>query len=325
MSKSVLVSICCTTYNHENYISQCLDGFLSQKTNFKFEILVHDDASTDRTPDIVREYEKSHPKLFRNIYQKENQFLIQNTLTNILYPMAKGKYIALCEGDDYWTDPYKLQKQVDFLEKNPDYSACAHTSTCIYMTNKEEKVKNHITSQFEENNKILFDKDIESYDLFSTYPFQTATFLFRREKYEKKKHLANILNQGDLNLYILMRSMGKIRKFKKPMAIWRIHPMGESKTWDDPEKKINSVSNIKSLKNAKYLISGLIKLRNLFKDNRNEINLGISNRIHQYIDQSVTEKNFKYYFFFALFYLKVNRINQIRFYWLIGSFKKVIF
>lgn len=125
-SQKILVSVCCVTYNHEKYIRQCLDGFVMQKTDFEFEILVHDDASTDNTANIVKEYEQKFPSLFRCVYQSENQFLKQNTLVNILFKMAKGKYIALCEGDDYWTDPYKLQKQVDFLEGNKEYSATFH-------------------------------------------------------------------------------------------------------------------------------------------------------------------------------------------------------
>ena len=110
-----LVSICCVTYNHENYLRQCLEGFMMQKTNFFYEILVHEDASKDNTAKILREFEAHYPDRFRCVFQTENQFYKQNVLINILFKMARGKYIALCEGDDYWTDPYKLQKQVDFL------------------------------------------------------------------------------------------------------------------------------------------------------------------------------------------------------------------
>ena len=114
-----LVSICCITYNHAPYIRQCLDGFVMQKTNFTFEVLVHDDASTDDTADIIREYEARYPGIIKPIYQTENQYSQGvNVNRTYNYPRAHGKYIALCEGDDYWTDPLKLQKQVDFLEAN---------------------------------------------------------------------------------------------------------------------------------------------------------------------------------------------------------------
>lgn len=121
------VSVCCLAYNHASYIRQCLDGFLMQKTNFPIEILIHDDASTDGTQDIIREYEAKYPDIIKPIYQKENQYSkgVSISLT-YNWSRAKGKYIAMCEGDDYWTDPYKLQKQVDFLESHPDYVMCSH-------------------------------------------------------------------------------------------------------------------------------------------------------------------------------------------------------
>ncbi|MDR2410234.1 MAG: glycosyltransferase [Bacteroidales bacterium] len=128
-----LVSVDCTTYNHATYIRQCLDGFVMQKTNFPIEIIVHDDASTDGTADIIREYEAKYPNLIKPIYQSENQY---SKGVNVWYtyvrPMMKGKYIAFCNGDDYWTDPLKLQKQVDFLESHSEYSLC----TSGYMINK---------------------------------------------------------------------------------------------------------------------------------------------------------------------------------------------
>lgn len=122
-----LVSICCMTYNHAAFVRQCLDGFMMQKCSFNFEVLIHDDASTDGTQDIIREYEMKYPDVIKPIYQKENQYS-KGIDPGLKYnaPRAKGKYIALCEGDDYWTDPYKLQKQVDFLESHPDYVMCSH-------------------------------------------------------------------------------------------------------------------------------------------------------------------------------------------------------
>lgn len=125
MHKEALVSICCLAYNHGNFIKQCLDGFLMQQTNFKFEVLIHDDASTDNTAKIIKGYEKKYSGIFKPIYQSENQYSKGvKPIFKFLFPRAKGKYIALCEGDDYWTDPLKLQKQVDFLEANEEYSLC---------------------------------------------------------------------------------------------------------------------------------------------------------------------------------------------------------
>lgn len=126
MSDKIEVSIITDTYNHEQFIAQTLESLINQKTTFKFEILVHDDASTDRTPDIIREYQDRYPNIIKAILQKENQYSQNVDITrNIQIPRAKGKYIAMCEGDDYWCDVNKLQKQFDAMEKEPDVNICA--------------------------------------------------------------------------------------------------------------------------------------------------------------------------------------------------------
>lgn len=123
----IMVSITCVTYKHEKYIAKALDSFLMQKTNFKFEILVHDDASPDRTQDIIREYERKYPDIIKPIYQTVNQYS-QNIDPEEEFqgPRAKGKYIAICEGDDYWCDPNKLQMQYDYMEAHPECWLCVH-------------------------------------------------------------------------------------------------------------------------------------------------------------------------------------------------------
>ena len=136
-----LLSIICITYNHKDFIRQALEGFVMQKTNFKFEVLIHDDASTDGTADIIREYEAKYPDIIKPIYQKENQFSKGvHILKTFIYPRVLGKYVALCEGDDYWTDPNKLQKQVDFLEAHPEYSGCFHVLAIINKTTMNMEV-----------------------------------------------------------------------------------------------------------------------------------------------------------------------------------------
>jgi glycosyltransferase involved in cell wall biosynthesis len=123
-----LVSISSITYNHEPFIRDCLEGFLMQKTNFDYEILIHDDASTDQTQSIIKEYQQKYPHLIKPIYQTENQFSKGVRGINKKYNISrsKAKYIAMCEGDDYWTDPYKLQKQVDYMEKHPEVVLTHH-------------------------------------------------------------------------------------------------------------------------------------------------------------------------------------------------------
>lgn len=125
-----VLSICCAAYNHESFIRDCLDGFLKQETTFPVEILIHDDASTDRTADIIREYEAKHPQVVLPVYETENQY---SKGTGDLFGLkrTRGQYIAICEGDDYWTDPAKLEKQVDFLDRNPDYVICYHDARIV--------------------------------------------------------------------------------------------------------------------------------------------------------------------------------------------------
>ena len=146
-----LVSICCITFNHEKYIGQTLEGFLMQKTYFPFEILIHDDASTDATANIIREYEAKYPNIIKPIYQTENQFSkgIRSMYGVFNFPRATGKYIAMCEGDDYWIDENKLQSQADFLEQNEDYGLI-HSDLDEYNT-VTQKLKKAIWKQGEQN------------------------------------------------------------------------------------------------------------------------------------------------------------------------------
>ena len=133
----IVVSIHCLAYNQEAFICKCLDGFVMQKTNFRFEAIVHDDASTDRTSDIIREYAEKYSDIIKPIFETENQYSKGGgLLQRIMDENTHGKYIAICEGDDYWTDPLKLQKQVDFLESNPDYGMCYTKSFKLYKNKK---------------------------------------------------------------------------------------------------------------------------------------------------------------------------------------------
>lgn len=130
-----LVSICCATYNQANYIGECLEKIIAQQVNFTFEILIHDDASTDGTTQIIETYATKYPELIFPIYQTENQYQKGNKRITATFnlPRAKGKYIAICEGDDYWTDPFKLQKQVDFLKPIPTIISVAMIGKCSAM------------------------------------------------------------------------------------------------------------------------------------------------------------------------------------------------
>jgi glycosyltransferase involved in cell wall biosynthesis len=131
MSKNndIMVSVCCITYNHKQFISQAIEGFLMQKTNFPFEIVIGDDCSTDGASEIIKSYAEKYPDKINVVSGEQNVGAHENMRRVVKH--CRGKYIALCEGDDYWTDPYKLQKQVDFLEQNTEYVTCCHYTRVI--------------------------------------------------------------------------------------------------------------------------------------------------------------------------------------------------
>lgn len=220
MSNNVtpLVSICSITYNHKAYIRQCLDSLLSQKTDFTYEIIINDDCSTDGTTEIIKEYASKYPNLIHPIFHDENQYSkgVRGMFAKFCFPKARGKYIALCEGDDYWTDPLKLQKQVDFLEKNREYTMCFHRSTIVNETNGPVFL---LCADIE-------DRDYSSNELFENWIVPTASMLFRREclRFEIKNR-EYILN-GDICLVLTCSHMGKVRGMSEIMSTYRISETG---------------------------------------------------------------------------------------------------
>lgn len=181
-NQEVKVSIFCTAYNHEKYIRTALESFINQKVNFQFEVLVHDDASTDKTADIIREYEKKYPDIIKPIYQTENQYSKKIGIwKTYLYPRARGKYIAICEGDDCWIDENKLQMQVDYMESHPDCTFC-FSNAKIYVT-KENKVYSFM-NYFKQKVPQQTDFNLAAIlHLFNFIP--TCTFLFPKENRAK--------------------------------------------------------------------------------------------------------------------------------------------
>lgn len=214
----LLVSVICITYNHENYIRDSLNGFVSQKTNFRYEVLVHDDASTDGTQQIIMEFAEKYPDLIVPIFEKENQYSQgKMVLDDLIGPYVKGKYIALCEGDDYWCDSGKLQKQVDFMESHDDYVACVHNTRVLDM----DKGKEYIKYDTEK------DKDITLQDVVSggAGAYHTSSLLMRKEYMivPEKYRVADI---GDYPTSIYLALSGKIYYFKDVMSVYRFNAPG---------------------------------------------------------------------------------------------------
>lgn len=215
--RPIMVTIWCTAYNHEPYIRQCLEGFVMQKTSFCFEALVHDDASTDGTAAIIREYAKRYPDIIKPIYETENQYSKHDgSLDRIMSEHTHGKYIATCEGDDYWTDPHKLQIQVEFLENNPEYSACFHSYNIIKL-DKVTHCKNHVNRECDYNTYSF----IHYGGLFC----QLATLLYKKEYLHDmplfRKMAIDGCKYGDWPLSILLSLRGKIHFFPEVMSCYR--------------------------------------------------------------------------------------------------------
>lgn len=207
--KSPIVSICCITYNHEQFIAQALDGFVMQQTNFDFEIVISNDCSTDNTQFIIDSYKSKYPYLFKDISPKENQGMSKNfiyTLKN-----CNGKYVALCEGDDYWTDPLKLQKQVDFLEKNLEYSICFHPIH-ILLDDKQQIVDDFITKEVHNTTDV--------YDLIQGNYIHTGSVMYRNTR-DALQELLNVPFVMDFVSHLIFAKYGKIKKLSEKMSVYR--------------------------------------------------------------------------------------------------------
>ncbi len=211
-----IMSICCLAYNQERFLSAAIDGFLMQKTTFPFEILIHDDASTDSTTEIIRDYEKKYPHIVKPIYQKKNLYSRgERIFAPHLYPRARGKYIAFCEGDDYWTDPLKLQKQVDLIEKDPDISMCFHSVMILNENN------NHIYPEREAQ-----DRYYSIDELLLSRIAHTTSFVVKKSLLNKELMSNQLIFGGDMITTLIMAEAGKVYGMKDRMAVYRIHRGG---------------------------------------------------------------------------------------------------
>ncbi|MFC6267077.1 glycosyltransferase [Frigoriflavimonas asaccharolytica] len=208
------ISICITTYNHEKYIEECLMSIFAQEFSGNYEIIIGNDNSSDETENIIQKLIANHPKGNKIKYFKNvpNLGYVKNTL--FTFSNAKGKYIAILDGDDSWIDHLKLQKQFDFLEKNSTYSAVGCNSKTVYA---DLSILPHAYSE-------LPDRSLEKEDLTDISLFQTSTFFFRKDIL-KKDFPTDILS-ADRCLYLLAGCFGKIYFFSDQMAIYR--QIGES-------------------------------------------------------------------------------------------------
>ena len=221
----IKISACIITFNHENFIRECLDGAINQNVNFEYDIVIGEDNSSDRTRQICIEYTEKYPNLIKFFPREKNLGMIRNWIETI--QNCQGKYIALCEGDDYWTDPLKLQKQVDFLEKNKDIVICGHGARIL------DTIRNTEFLEVNRERYIYFE------DMIKKNWFFTSSVVFRNiiKKFPINFHK---LPQGDWPLYLLLLEKGAGYFMNENMSVYRCHEKGVWSTLDEIEahKKI---------------------------------------------------------------------------------------
>ncbi|WP_394121464.1 glycosyltransferase family 2 protein [Planococcus donghaensis] len=223
MAKEIMVSIECTSYNHEDFIAEALDSMLMQRTDFAYEILIHDDASTDRTAEIIRSYEQKYPEIIKPIYQTENQYSKDVLVELFNLERAKGKYMAVCEGDDYWTDPYKLQKQVDYMEAHPECSMCVHAAERVSAVTQ----KTVSTIRPSHKDKIY---SVEEVIEGGGELFATNSIVYSLEKIPEMPEYYLNATIGDYPLVICGALNGTLFYMDQNMAAYRVDVKG---SWTD--------------------------------------------------------------------------------------------
>jgi len=219
-NRPVRLSVFCLTYNHAKYIRQALDGFVGQKTDFRYEILIHDDASTDGTAEIVKDYVARYPGLFVPFYEVKNQYTRGGSyLVRYFSPAARGEYVALCEGDDYWTDALKLQRQVDWLDAHPKSNVCFHPVRVHYegcdIPDSVFPSSNHAPSEF------TFSR------LLDWNFIQTNSVVYRWQLKGREQDMPVGIKPGDWYFHLLhAEGGGEIGFIPQVMSVYRRHRGG---------------------------------------------------------------------------------------------------
>lgn len=217
----ILVAIHCLVYNHEPYLRDCFEGFVMQKTNFRFVAIVHEDCSTDNSAAVIREYETKYPEIFRPIYETENQYSKHDgsleRIMNDAIDATGAKYVAMCEGDDYWTDSCKLQKQVDFLEMHPDFSMCCHGAD----------VRNETIRKIDCACEKMTTREYFQNDAFPTWQIPTASIVYRYQEVLRFPimHEENFV-AGDVVLILRCMAVGRVWGMQEHMSVYRMNPGG---------------------------------------------------------------------------------------------------
>ena len=287
-----MVSVLMITYNHELYIEQAIEGVLMQQTSFTFELIIGEDCSTDQTRMICKKFKEKYPDKIRLLLPNENLGMNRNFIVTL--EQCTGKYIALCEGDDYWTDSLKLQKQVEFLEENTDYSMVFTNSMEVFNYNQWKK-DSQLFSKVD-------NRDYSGSELLLNWSVPTVSVLFRNYDSFKLEIGSNILF-GDILLYLYLSNFGKIRGLSDITSVYRRHD--------------NSATN-QHISYVKYLLH-LYALNMAFKNKyKHEIKYLIAIEYYKQAHFYYKKRSIKvfYYTFLSMYknssVLKLNFIRKFR-------------
>ena len=239
-SDMIGVSILCLAFNHEKFIADAIESFLMQKTSFPIEIIIHDDASTDETAKIIQAYERKFPDIIKPIYQKENQYSQGISINEKFFlPLIRGKYVALCDGDDYWTDPYKLQKQYDALENNSDCLACVHKVLDFDAREDKNQPKKYLPKKDIRSGIIGSDEFFDiigNGDFFNEvcYFFNANAYIEYQTNYPEfaKAYMKN--KTDDMPMLLYFGSRANVYYIADEMATYRRFTSG---SWSDVQTK----------------------------------------------------------------------------------------
>ncbi len=260
--ENIKVSIICNAYNHEKYIGKTLECIISQNVNFPIEILIHDDASTDKTPQIIKDFFYKNNKVIKPLFQSTNQYSKYSITTKFQFPRVKGKYIALCEGDDYWTDSTKLQKQYDFMEKYQQCSLVCHNAVKISENGKFLGDYSSLDNKY----KVLLSTD----DIISNLNlFPTASIFFRKSFVDSNIEFLQSNPYFDYVLKILLSTEGDICLLPYKMSAYRVCSNG---SW-------SSIIRSNVQKYIEHLQNSIIIIENINKYKKYKFNESIQKEI----------------------------------------------
>lgn len=302
------VTVYCLAYNHEKYIEKTLQGFVMQRTNFPFKVIVHDDASTDKTASIIRKYVDKYPTLIYPIFQTENQYSKGIEIyKTFIEPIIETDLVAVCEGDDYWTDKKKIQSQYDYMISHPSCSLCVHST--MYITEAG-------VDTGEKSNYLIVDKDYDANDVISVGGgglFHTSSFCYRKRIRDILPDWMQMNGFGDYSLAMYCSMNGYVHYIGNVMSAYRLSSVG---SWSQRNKEKQSEID-KQIINSLLLIND--KTNYIYKESiekaitKYQFKICVQNRE---LNKIFTNKNIRLYFNSLPLRMRLSVIKQCIMHWL---------